>query len=304
MAFDYFAHRRVDVAVIETGLGGRLDSTNIITPDLSIITNIGLEHQQFLGNTIEEIALEKAGIIKPGRPVIIGHADDTVRAVMNEVAKKNSAEIVFAEDQPEVLDAKHHGNVLRLETKNYRTIDYELTGDYQVENANTVLTVLDMLKRLDFKINNRSVRYGFANVARNTGLMGRWMKLNDIPLVICDSAHNPPGMQQAMKQLKDGGHSKLHLVLGFMADKDVQTMLKMMPKKARFYFTQAQTSRSMSAEELRNQAREIGLNGRIYNNVADAYEKAKYKASPYCTVYVGGSMYVLAELLTYLGYNR
>ncbi len=304
MAFDYFAHRRVDVAVIETGLGGRLDSTNIITPDLSIITNIGLEHQQFLGNTIEEIALEKAGIIKPGRPVVIGHADEIIRAVMNEVAKKNSAEIVFAEDQPEVLDAKHYGNVLRLGTKNYRTIDYELTGDYQVENANTVLIALDMLKRLDFKINDRSVRYGFANVARNTGLMGRWMKLNDIPLVICDSAHNPPGMQQAMKQLKDGGHSKLHLVLGFMADKDVQAMLKMMPKKARFYFTQAQTSRSMSAEELRNQAREIGINGRIYNNVADAYEKAKYNASPYGTVYVGGSMYVLAELLTYLGYNR
>lgn len=304
MAFDYFAWRKVDVAVIETGLGGRLDSSNIITPDLSIITNIGLEHQQFLGNTLEEIAHEKAGIIKPGRPVIVGHANDTVRAVMNEVAHNNSSEIIFAEDQPEVLDAKHHGNVLRLSTKSYRTLDYELTGDYQVENANTVLTALNKLKELGFKINDRSVRNGFSSVAKNTGLMGRWMILKDIPLVICDSAHNPSGMEQAMKQLKASSSRKLHLVIGFMADKDVQTMLKMMPKRARYYFTQAQTSRSMRAEELKRQAAEVGIKGRIYNNVAQAYEKAIDVADPYDTIYVGGSMYVLAELLKYLGYNR
>ena len=304
MAFDYFAWRNVNVAVIETGLGGRLDSSNIITPDLSIITNIGLEHQQFLGNTIEEITHEKAGIIKQGRPVVIGHANGIVRTIFEEVANSNSSEIVFAEDKAEVKDVTHVDGKLRLTTKNYGTLDYELTGDYQRENANTVLTALNMLKGLNYNIKDKAVHNGFAHVVENTGLMGRWMKLNEKPLAICDSAHNPPGMQQAMKQLKTCKHKHIHLVLGFMADKDVGTMLKMMPKKASYYFTQAQTSRSMTAETLQQLAAKNGIKGNIYNNVADAYHAAMSKAAPDDLIYTGGSMYVLAELLTHLGYDK
>lgn len=304
MAFDYFAWRKVDVAVIETGLGGRLDSSNIITPTLSIITNIGLEHQQFLGNTLEEIAHEKAGIIKQGRPVVVGHADGIVRTVMNEVAQRQSADICFAEDSPEVIAAEHGIDSLRLTTKNYSILDYELTGDYQVENANTVLTAIDALKRLDFSISDKAVHDGFAHVVESTGLMGRWMKLHEKPLAICDSAHNPPGMQQAMKQLQASNHKRLHMVLGFMADKDVATMLEMMPKKANYYFTQAQTSRTMTAEDLRNIASQNGIKGIIYNNVADAYAAALTNAATDDLIYVGGSMYVLAELLTHLGYDK
>ena len=176
MAFDYFAWRNVNVAVIETGLGGRLDSTNIITPELSIITNIGLEHQQFLGNTLEEIALEKAGIIKHGRPVVIGHADGVVRDVFEREAKRLYSEIHFAEDKPEVISAKHVDSVLRLETANFGTLDCELTGEYQVENVNTVLTALTILKRLKYRIKTDALRKGLARVIEDTGLMGRWMK--------------------------------------------------------------------------------------------------------------------------------
>ena len=304
MAFDYFAWRKVDVAVIETGLGGRLDSSNIVTPELSVITNIGLEHQQFLGNTIEEIAHEKAGIIKHNRPVIVGHADDRVRAVMNDVATRQSAKIVFAEDQPQVLATEHVRGALRLKTRSYGPVEYELTGDYQVENANTVLTAITTLKGLGFNISDAAVHDGFAHVVENTGLMGRWMKLRERPMAICDSAHNPPGMRQAMKQLQATKHNHLHLVLGFMADKDVQSMLEMMPQESSYYFTQAQTSRSMSAAELHHRASQAGLKGKIYNNVAEAYEAAVSAADTGDLVYVGGSMYVLAELLTTLGYDK
>ena len=210
MAFDYFAWRNVNVAVIETGLGGRLDSTNIITPELSIITNIGLEHQQFLGNTLEEIALEKAGIIKHGRPVVIGHADGVVRDVFEREAKRLYSEIHFAEDKPEVISAKHVDGVLRLETANLGTLDCELTGEYQVENVNTVLTALTILKRLKYRIKTDALRKGLARVIEDTGLMGRWMKIDDKPLTILESAHNVPGMTRAMEQLKHERAKRLY----------------------------------------------------------------------------------------------
>ena len=176
MAFDYFAKRNVNVAVIETGLGGRLDSTNIVTPDVSVITNIGLEHQQFLGNTLQDITREKAGIIKHGKPVIVGRADGVVREVLEEEAQRLYSEIRFAQDKPEVLSSKHIGSVLRMNTNNFGTIDCELTGDYQVENVNTVLTTLSFLKRLKYRIKLDALHQGFARVIENTGLMGRWMK--------------------------------------------------------------------------------------------------------------------------------
>ena len=303
MAFDYFAWRNVNVAIIETGLGGRLDSTNIITPDVSIITNIGLEHQQFLGDTLEQIALEKAGIIKHGRPVVIGHADGVVRGVFEREAKRLYAEIKFAQDNPEVINAKHVDGMLRLETRNYGIIDCELSGDYQVENANTVLTTMTLLKRLKYRIKEDALRKGFAQVIENTGLMGRWMKIDDHPRTILESAHNVPGMTQAMKQLKHEEYDNLHMVLGFMADKDVKGILNLLPKKASFYFTQAQTSRAMSVDDLSRLAATCGLKGKCYNNVVDALAAAREAAAPRDLVYVGGSMYVLSELLKAINYD-
>lgn len=303
MAFDYFAWRHVNVAVIETGLGGRLDSTNIITPDVSIITNIGLEHQQFLGDTLEQIALEKAGIIKHGRPVIIGHADGVVRGVFEREAKRLYAEIKFAEDNPEVISAKHVDGVLRLETKNYGSIDCELCGDYQVENANTVLTTLTLLKRLKYRIKEDALHKGFAQVIESTGLMGRWMKIDDHPKTILESAHNVPGMTRAMEQLKHEEFDDLHMVLGFMADKDVSGIIKLLPKKASYYFTQAHTSRAMSVDDLSRLAASCGIKGKTYGNVVEALQAAQSAAAPRDLVYVGGSMYVLSELLTAINYD-
>lgn len=303
MAFDYFAWRNVNVAVIETGLGGRLDSTNIVTPELSIITNIGLEHQQFLGNTLEEIASEKAGIIKHGQPVVIGRAEGVVRDVFEREAKRLYADIRFAQDRPEVLSAKHADGVLRIETVNYGTLDCELTGDYQIENTNTVLTALNMLKRLKYRIKEKAVHEGFAQVIENTGLMGRWMRLGTHPLVICDSAHNPAGIEQVIKQLKHEDYKRLHMVMGFMADKDVKSILNLLPNDAVYYFTQAQTSRSMTVEQLQSLAAKCGIEGSIYNNVSEALDAARKQANDEDLIYVGGSMYVLAELLTALNYG-
>lgn len=304
MAFDYFAWRNVNVAIIETGLGGRLDSTNIVTPELSIITNVGLEHQQFLGDTIEQIAAEKAGIIKHGKPVVVGRASDEVRKVIDEEAKRMYAEVRYAQDKPEVLKSKQVDGVLRLVTNNYGTIDCELTGDYQTENANTVLVALNLLKRLKFRIKDEAVREGFANVVENTGLMGRWMQLGEKPRVICDSAHNPPAFEMAMRQLRKERRDKLHVILGFMADKDVLSMLELVPADATYYFTQAQTSRSMTAKNLKKTAARLRMSGNTYEHVKEALADARQQAGENDLIYVGGSMYVLAELLEALGYGE
>lgn len=305
MAFDYFAKRNVNVAVIETGLGGRLDSTNIITPDVSVITNIGLEHQQFLGNTLEEITREKAGIIKHGQPVIVGRAEGVVREVLESEAKRLYSEIRFAQDKPEVLTAKHVGNVLRLTTVNYGTIECELTGDYQVENVNTVLTTLTFLKRLKYRIKLNALLDGFAHVVENTGLMGRWMKLDENPMTICDSAHNVPGFQVVVRQLRLLRRNKLRMVMGFMADKNVAGILELLPLDAAFYFTQATTSRSMKADQVLELAVQAGFKeARAFANVEEALAAARADAAPDDIIYVGGSMYVLAELLKALGYGE
>ena len=303
LAFDYFAWRNVNVAVVETGLGGRLDSTNIINPDLSIITNVGLEHQQFLGNTISEIASEKAGIIKHGRPVVIGRAEGEAHDVFEQKAADMYSRIRFAQEKNEVIDAKHTKGMLRITTKNYGTIDSELTGDYQVENVNTVLVTLNELKRNKYRVKEDAVRHALAHVTENTGLMGRWMKIDDEPLTICDSAHNPAAFEQVLRQLKNEKFKKLHLVLGFMADKDVSTILDMMPKDATYYFTKAQIQRSMTTKKLQQAANKTGLNGDTYDNVMEALDAARKAAGKGDLIYVGGSMYVLADLLTGLGYG-
>ena len=303
MAFDYFAWRNVNVAVIETGLGGRLDSTNIITPDLSIITNIGLEHQQFLGDTLAEIASEKAGIMKHGKPVVIGHAEGVVRAVFEATAKRLYCDIKFAQDKPQVLSAKHIDGMLRLSTQDYGIINCDLTGDYQVENVNTVLTALNMLKRSKYRIKEDAIREGFAHVVENTGLMGRWMKIGDTPRAICDSAHNVAGITQALKQLSNEYYDTLHMVMGFMADKDVEGILELLPKKANYYFVQAHTSRALPADQLQTLAAKHGLKGEVYPHVTYALEAARRVSGRKDLIYVGGSMYVLAELLKAIGYD-
>ena len=305
MAFDYFAKRNVNVAVIETGLGGRLDSTNIVTPELSIITNIGLEHQQFLGNTLEDITREKAGIIKHGQPVIVGRADGVVREVLESEAKRLYSEIHFAQDKPEVLSAKHVGNMFRMTTVNFGTVECELTGDYQVENVNTVLTALNFLKRLKYRIKLDALRDGLAHVTENTGLMGRWMKLDDKPMTICDSAHNVPGFQVVVRQLRLLRRNKLRMVMGFMADKDVAGILELLPLDAAFYFTQATTSRSMKADRVLQLATQAGFKeAQAFGNVQEALSAARADAAPNDLIYVGGSMYILAELLKALGYGE
>ena len=303
MAFDFFAWRRVNIAIIETGLGGRLDSTNIITPELSIITNIGMEHQQFLGNTIEEIALEKAGIIKHGCPVIIGRAEGSVRKVFEDEAKRLYAEIKFAQDKPEVLKSQRSNGMLKLTTKNFGTVNCQLTGSYQVENANTVLTTLSLLKRLKYRIKEDAIHEGFAHVIENTGLMGRWMKIGDKPITICDSAHNPAAMELAMRQLRNEHYNQLHIVMGFMADKDVSAMLNMIPADAKFYFTEAHNKRTLPVKKLMQLASRAHIEGKAYENVVDALNAARENASEKDMIYVGGSMYVLAELLTAIGYD-
>ena len=305
MAFDYFAKRNVNVAVIETGLGGRLDSTNIITPEVSVITNIGLEHQQFLGDTLEDITREKAGIIKHGHPVIVGRADGVVREVLETEAKRLYSEIRFAQDKPEVLTSKHVGNVFRMNTVNYGTIDCELTGDYQVENVNTVLTTINLLKRLKYRIKMDALREGFAHVTEKTGLMGRWMKLDDDPLTICDSAHNVPGFQVVVRQLRLLRRNKLRMVMGFMADKNVAGILELLPLDAVFYFTQANTPRSMKAGKVLELATQAGIKqAKAFDGVEEALDAACADAAPDDVIYVGGSMYVLAELLKARGYGE
>ncbi len=296
MAFDYFAWRHVNVAVIETGLGGRLDSTNIITPDLSIITNIGLEHQQFLGDTLADIAREKAGIIKHGQPVVIGNAHGIVRMVFERTAKRLYSDITFAEDEPQVISSKHANGMLQLNTRDYGTINCDLTGDYQIENINTVLTALRVLKQGKYRIKDQDVKEGLAHVAETTGLIGRWMKLGDKPLTICDSAHNVAGITEAMHQLTREEYDQLHMVMGFMADKDVDGILQLLPKKATYYFTRAQTPRALPIQDLMTKANEHGLKGSTYNNVSEALDAARQAAHPRDLIYIGGSMYVLAEL--------
>jgi len=303
MAFDYFAWRNVNIAVIETGLGGRLDSTNIITPDLSIITNIGLEHQQFLGNTLEEITLEKAGIIKHGKPVIVGRAEGVVRDVLEREAKRMYAEIKFAQDKPQVIKAQHVDGMLQLTTKDYGIINCDLTGDYQAENVGTVLTAMNLLKRLKYRIKEKSIHDGFAHVMENTGLMGRWMTIGENPHTICDSAHNPPAMERAMRQLRNERYKQLHMIIGFMGDKDVSAMLNMMPANAKYYLTQAQTQRALPVDKLVQLASIAHIDGAPYENVSLALAAARENAGPDDLIYVGGSMYVLAELLSAIGYD-
>ena len=297
MAFEYFAREKVDIAVIETGLGGRLDSTNIITPILSVITNISFDHTAFLGNTLESIASEKAGIIKPSVPVVIGEAQGSVREVFIQKADEQKAPIYFAEDVARFDTIEPLQDGLLYKNTPYGDIIGELMGDCQPKNAATILTALPLLAECGIKVSAQSVKDGFAHVGSLTRLMGRWMTLHRNPHVVCDTGHNVGGWQYLSRRLKsiDG---TLHMIIGFVNDKDVSHILEMMPKTARYYLTNAQIERAMPVAQLAEIATECGLVGEQFPSVEDAYNAALANASTEDTIFIGGSTFIVADLLS------
>ena len=300
LAFKYFEERKVDFAVVEVGLGGRLDSTNIVTPILSIITSISLDHTEFLGNTIASIASEKAGIIKPNVPVVVGKVDDSARQVIAQKARLNGSKALFVSDIYNNASFENKDGHLRVETAEFGNIECQLTGDYQRQNIMAALAAIGELRRGGVVIDNDSVKDGFKNVCSLTAFRGRWTTLAQLPLVVCDSAHNIDGITYAMKQLSAMPCDILHIVVGFMADKDLARILKLLPKQATYYFTQASTPRALKADKLKEMAAVVGLNGSSFCHIEDAYAAALDSAKTTDVVYVGGSMYVLAELFEFI----
>ena len=276
MAFDYFSKEKVDIAIIEVGLGGRLDSTNIITPEVSVITNIGLDHTQFLGNTLPEIATEKAGIIKNDVPVVIGERQQEVEAVFIAKADAYNSEILFASDMK----------------RDYQT---DLLGDYQQNNIQTSITAIQQLK--DFEVTKENLEKGLLNVVKNTSLKGRWQVLRENPKVICDTAHNKEGLIYTLKQLEKESFKSLHIVLGMVSDKNIDDILTLFPINATYYFCKPDIPRGLSSEILKKSALKLNLKGDAFSSVNQAFEMALNVASKEDVIYIGGSTFVIAEVL-------
>ena len=300
MAFNYFAEQNVDVAIIEVGLGGRLDCTNIITPELCIITNISPDHTQFLGNTLQEIASEKAGIIKNGIPVVIGETTTETKEVFAQKAKECNAPIIFAEEEALLTTATPMDNGYRYSSTVFGEFCGELGGDYQQKNTNTLLSAINILRGKGFTITEESLRKGFTNVCKLTGLMGRWQKIQENPRVICDAGHNIGGIKYITEQLARVDCRELRIVFGMVNDKDITSVLKMMPKNAEYYFTQASIKRAMPADDLKNMAERFGLMGNSHPNVKEALEAALSDSSDDDFIFVGGSCFIVADLLVAL----
>ena len=298
LAFKYFAEQKVDIAIIEVGLGGRLDCTNIITPILSIITNISKDHTQFLGNTLADIAGEKAGIIKPGVPVIIGEDLPETRPVFQQKAQKENSPIIFAQDenQQEVQKAEHINGKMEYTTRTWGKLTGELCGDYQAKNMNTILNAVKYLTLV--KNEEASIKYGISHVTELTGLMGRWQKIQDKPLVICDTGHNVGGWQYLAPQIKAQACRQLRIVFGMVDDKDVTTVMKMLPKDAIYYWTQATTKRAIKVEKIAELGTSLGLNGNVYPSVNKAFKAALADAAEDDFIFVGGSSYIVADFLS------
>jgi dihydrofolate synthase / folylpolyglutamate synthase len=280
LAFEYFNSENIDIAIIEVGMGGRLDSTNIITPLISVITNIGLDHTQFLGTTIESIAFEKAGIIKPRIPVIIGEYTKETKPIFLEKAKTCNSNIYFASD---------------LIKENYPSA---LLGDYQFCNKKTALQTIRILQsQNDFLITEDQIKYGFLNVIKNTGLQGRWQQLKTQPRVICDTAHNKHGLEIIMNQINNESFDDLHIVLGMVDDKNLDEILPLFPKKANYYFCKPNIKRGLNADFLKENATKHQLKGSVFNSVTEAYYEAIKKAKKSDFIFIGGSTFVVAEIL-------
>ena len=299
LAFKYFAEQRVDIAIIEVGLGGRLDCTNIITPILSLITNISLDHVQFLGETLAKIAYEKAGIIKEGVPVIIGEYTMETRSVFHKKATEMHSPIFFAQDDMEVISSEIDKNGMRsYNTKHFGRFHAELAGNYQVKNMNTVLTAVNVLKEQGIDLSDTISALG--HVSELTHLMGRWMKINDTPRTICDTGHNVGAWQYLAPQINSQPCKTLRIVFGMVDDKDVNAVMSMLPKTAVYYWTQSTSKRSIPAEKISMIAQKYGLTGRIFNHVIDAYYQALSEADREDFVFIGGSSYIVADLLSTL----
>lgn len=306
MTFDYFAREKVDVAIIETGLGGRLDSTNIITPELSVITNVGLDHTNLLGNTIEAIAEEKAGIIKSGVPAVIGPCRPEAARVFEQRAKAVNSKILFAGQHYQVMESAllNHDNLpfLRLsvhENGVVRNVESGLTGSYQQENILTAMAAVDTINRKKkFTISGQELNCGLKYVIRNTGIAGRWQILGRNPLVICDTGHNTDGIKSIMHNIRQTPYKKLHVVLGMMNDKDVSGILQLLPaKETTYYFCKPDVPRGLEVEILKQKAQALGLKGEAHPTVNAALAAAKSAATQDDLVFVGGSTFVVAEVV-------
>lgn len=278
LAFDYFTKQKTDINIIEVGMGGRLDSTNIITPLVSVITNIGLDHTQFLGTTLEAIAFEKAGIIKPKIPVVIGEYTDETKPIFIEKASKTNSEIYFASDTIT------------------ETFPSTLLGDYQTANKRTVQQTISVLEN-ELAISEIHIKNGFINVIKNTGLQGRWQQLGNNPKVICDTAHNSHGLKIVLNQIQKEKFDVLHFVLGVVNDKDLEEILPLFPKNAKYYFCRPNIPRGLDEEILREKASKFNVIGISYNSVSDAYADALKNADKNDLIYIGGSTFVVAEVL-------
>lgn len=279
MAFDYFAKEKVDIAVIEVGLGGRLDSTNIITPEVSVITNIGLDHTDILGDTLPEIAFEKAGIIKKDVPAVIGERQPETRQVFAKKATETNSELFYASDILEVYET-------------------DLLGDYQQKNTKTAVEAIRQLNRRQyFDVSEENIKYGLLKVVENTNLKGRWQVLQEKPKVICDTAHNKEGLGIVLNQLKKESYDKLHIVLGVVSDKKLEEVLPLFPKDADYYFCKPNIARGLSEVDLKKKAAYFNLQGEYYYSVNDAYQMALINANQEDTIYIGGSTFVVAEII-------
>ncbi|WP_223550890.1 folylpolyglutamate synthase/dihydrofolate synthase family protein [Aestuariivivens sp. NBU2969] len=279
MAFDYFFEQQVDIAIIEVGMGGRLDSTNIITPELSVITNIGLDHTLFLGDTLKAIAFEKGGIIKPNVPVVIGETQMETKPVFEDLARNTNSKIVFADQEPN------------------QVLESDLKGPYQFRNIKTVIQAVKELKSIGYSITDVQLQKGLLNVVKNTGLVGRWQVLNETPKVVCDTGHNREGLVYTMQQLKEESFNKLHIVFGVVNDKDIDAISDLLPKDAIYYFCKPDIPRGKDATELKLTLSEFGIRGEAYNSVIEAYNNAFKNASSNDFIFVGGSTFVVAEII-------
>jgi dihydrofolate synthase / folylpolyglutamate synthase len=277
MAFHYFSEKKVDIAIIETGLGGRLDSTNIIKPLVSVITNIGFDHTSLLGNTMEEISAEKAGIIKKNTSVIIGRKQKECEDIFIRKAKENNSVITFCAGEIK-----------------YQT---DLKGNYQSENVRTTISTIKEIQKKGFTISEENIKSGLINVVKNTSLLGRWQILEKEPLIICDSAHNEDGIKEVVKQLNEIDYRELHFILGTVNDKNIDKILSLLPKKARYYFSQANIPRSLDKEILQSKSEKYRLYGEVYNSVSQALQTAKKNAKKEDCIFVGGSTFVVAEII-------
>ena len=302
MAFAYFAEQEIDIAIVEVGLGGRLDSTNIITPELSIITNISLDHTNLLGNTVQEIASEKAGIIKEGVPVIIGEYDSATANVFIDKAKALNSPIRFADQflkisTSNVLEDILTASVSDHNSKIYQDLELDLTGSYQLKNVLSVLEAIKLLQDEGYNIPESAIYSGLKNVKVNTGLQGRWQVLGTVPFIVCDTGHNEAGIKEVIKNLNSLHYDQLHIVLGMVKDKDISAVLSQLPKKAMYYFCSPQLERALSPEDIQQQANSYGLLGNAYTSVFNAFEAAKENANKNDVVFIGGSTFVVAEVL-------